>query len=151
NQGIIRPHMKPMHHNKQDGVVLIIDQEPELRSSMAAWLGREGFQIHLESNGALGLAYWRSHQPAVLICDVSLPGIDGLNILGETAACGSETQVIMLSRDEEMEDVLAALRLGAADYLIKPLKDRAVLVHAVSRAYEDHHLIRENRLYREAL
>lgn len=146
----VRP-MKPMQHNKQDGIVLIIDQEPELRGAMASWLSREGFQIHLESNGMQGLEYWRIHQPAVLICDVRLPGIDGLGILSQIAEAESETQVIMMSRIEDTETVLSALRLGAADYLTKPIQDRAVLVHAVNRAFEEYHLIRQNRLYREAL
>lgn len=143
--------MKPMQHNKQDGIVLIIDQEPDLRTAMASWLSREGYQIHLESNGVQGLEYWRTHRPAVVICDVRLPGVDGLGILREIADAESETQVIMMSRVEDMESVLAALRLGATDFLTKPVQDRAVLVHAVNRAFSEHHLIRQNRLYREAL
>ncbi|HVK98771.1 MAG TPA: response regulator, partial [Dongiaceae bacterium] len=113
--------MKPMQHNKQDGIVLIIDQEPDLRTAMASWLSREGYQIHLESNGVQGLEYWRTHRPAVVICDVRLPGVDGLGILREIADAESETQVIMMSRVEDMESVLAALRLGATDFLTKPV------------------------------
>ncbi len=143
--------MKPMHHNKQDGIVLIIDQEPELRASMAGWLSREGFQIHLESGGTQGVEYWRLQQPSVVICDLGVTGTDGLSILREITSSESETQIIMLSRVGDTEGMIAALRLGAADCLAKPLNDRAVLVHAVNRAYEEHHLIRQNRLYREAL
>lgn len=143
--------MKLMPHSKQDGVVLIIDHEPDQRAAMASWLSREGYQVHIESSGSQGIAYWRNHQPAVLICDVAVAGIDGLSVLQEVSASETETQVIMLSRAEDTDAVLAALRLGATDYLLKPVKDRAVLVHAVNRAYEEHHLILENRLYREAL
>ena len=143
--------MKLSHHSKQGGVVLIIDHEPEQRADVAAWLVREGYQVHLETSGANGLEYWRQHQPSVLICDVAVPGVDGLSILKEISASESETQVIILSRAEDHEILLAALRLGATDYLHKPIQDRAVLIHAVNRAFEEHHLIRENRLYREAL
>lgn len=143
--------MKPMQHNKQDSVVLIIDQEPDQRALVAGWLSREGYQIHIESSGEKGLSYWRDQQPAVVICDVNLPQVDGLSILAEIAQSESETQVIMLSRADDMENILASLRLGAADYQMKPIQDRAVLVHAVNRAYEEFCLIQENRLYREAL
>lgn len=143
--------MKLMPHSKQDGVVLIIDQEPEQRASIAAWLSREGFQVHIETSGLTGLEYWRQNQPAVVICDVEVPGVDGLEVLHQISGSETETQVIMLSCAEDMDDVLAALRLGAVDYLLKPVKDRAVLVHAVNRAYEDYCLIVENRLYREQL
>ena len=143
--------MKPMQHHKQDSVVLIIDHESDQRSLAAGWLSREGFQIHIESHADTGLAYWRSHQPAVVICDVHLPGAGGLAILEEITSSESETQVIMLSRADDMDSILAALRLGAADYLMKPVRDRAVLVHAVNRAHEEFSLIQENRLYREEL
>lgn len=143
--------MKPTQHNKQDGVVLVVDHEPGLREQMAAWLEHEGFQVHREVSGAAALEYWRTHPPAVLVCDAGTPGIDGLALLKEVAGSETETQVIMLSRPGEMDTVLAALRLGAADCLTKPLEDRAVLLHAVNRAFEEYHLIRENRLYREAL
>jgi phosphoserine phosphatase RsbU/P len=141
--------MKLTQHSKQDGVILIIDHEPDQRAAVAAWLCREGYQVHIESSGLSGLEYWRKEQPAVLICDLAAPGVDGLSIL--KAISGAETQVIILSRAEDMDSVLAALRLGAADYLLKPIKDRTMLLHAVNRAFEEHHLIRENRLYREAL
>ena len=131
--------------------MLIIDQEPDQRAAMAAWLGREGYQVHIETSGASGLDYWRANEPAILICDVAVPGIDGLSILQTIAASESETQTIILSRADDMENVLAALRLGAADYLLKPISDRMVLLHAVNRAFEEHQLIRENRLYREEL
>lgn len=143
--------MKLSQHCKQDGLILIIDHEPDQRAATAGWLCREGYQVHIETSGLAGMEYWRKHQPAVLICDVVAPGLDGLSILGEISAAESETQVIMLSRAEDMDSVLAALRLGAADYLLKPVNDRTMLVHAVNRAFEEHYLIRENRLYREAL
>lgn len=141
--------MKLTQHSKQDGVILIIDHEPDQRAVVAAWLVREGYQVHIETSGLAGLEYWRKEQPAVLVCDLAAPGVDGLSIL--KAIAGAETQVIILSRVEDMESVLAALRLGAADYLLKPIQDRTMLLHAVNRAFEEHHLIRENRLYREAL
>ncbi len=143
--------MKLPHHSKQGGVVLIIDHEPDQRSVVVSWLSREGYQVHIETSGASGLDYWRIHQPSVLICDIAVPGIDGLSILEEISSSESESQVIIVSRADDMESVLAALRMGAADYVLKPIQDRAVLVHAVNRAYEEHRLIQENRLYREEL
>lgn len=138
-------------YSKQDGLILIIDHEPDQLAETAGWLRREGYRVHTKRDGLAGLAYWREHAPAVLICDVAVPGCDGLAILREVAATENETQVIILSRTDETEAVLAALRLGAADYLRKPLRDEAMFLHAVNRAFEEHRLIRENRLYREAL
>lgn len=143
--------MKLTQHSKQNGAILIIDHEPDQCAKTVAWLRDEGYQVHVESDGLAGLDRWRAQPPAVLICDAAVPGCDGLSILKEIAAAESETQMIILSRADDMDAVLSALRLGAADYLHKPIKDRAMFMHAVNRAFEEHHLIRENRLYREAL
>ena len=131
--------------------VLLIDQDLSLQTDVANWLRVEGCRVHCESDGLNGLKYWQQHHPDVAICDVSSEGVNGLEVLQEIKDSSAETQVIMVSEAGEKDEVVEALRLGASDYLIKPISDSAVLTHAVRRALEEHHLIQQNRVYREQL
>ncbi len=131
--------------------VLLIDQDLSLQTDVANWLRVEGCRVHCESDGLNGLKYWQQHHPDVAICDVSSEGVNGLEVLQEIKHSSAETQVIMVSEAGEKDEVVEALRLGASDYLIKPISDSAVLTHAVRRALEEHHLIQQNRVYREQL
>lgn len=143
--------MNSFQCGQQDAVILIIDHEPGQGAAMAATLRHEGYQVQVESSGQTGLAYWQQHQPAVLICDLATPEIDGPSIIKTITAASVETQVIVLAQADQMQDVLAALRLGAVDYLFKPVQDQAMFLHAVRRASDACQLLRENRQYRETL
>jgi serine phosphatase RsbU (regulator of sigma subunit) len=80
-----------------------------------------------------------------------VPQLTGLELLAQLNEQGSETPVILLSASGSMSDAVESLRLGAADYLTKPLDDLAVLEHSVRRALQEASLLLENRLYRETL
>ncbi len=132
------------------GSVLLIDEKSS-HQHIATCLQEEGYQVHSESDPRLGLSYWRKELPELVICDLFGGCSGGLSVLQEIVESQSETQVIMISNAGEMGGVVEALRMGAADCLMEPLTDPEVLLHAVKRAYEEHLLSRENRLYREAL
>ncbi len=131
--------------------VLIIDGDATLQANIENWLRDEGYSVYCENNGPAGLSFWQENYPEVVICDTSSPGVDGLTILQEIKSSGTETQVIVISEQGEQHEVVEALRLGAADFLVKPISDAEVLVHAVNRAVEEHHLVVQNREYREQL
>jgi serine phosphatase RsbU (regulator of sigma subunit) len=90
-------------------------------------------------------------KPDLLICDLRMPQLSGLELIRQLKEQGSETPVILLSGSGSMSDAVESLRLGAADYLLKPLDDLAVLEHSVRRALQEAALRLENRLYRETL
>ena len=131
--------------------ILLIDDEDAVRDSMAAYLQESGYQILQASNGEQGLRMIDEHQPDVVLCDLKMPNVGGIELLRILADQHSTIPVIVISALGVMNDVVQALRLGASDYLIKPIADPEVLDHAISRCVEQGKLLRENQLYRQQL
>ena len=136
---------------KNKGSVLLVDQEPTVIQKVRCWLIDAGYRVEVITNSGVALDWWRDNRPEVVICDVCLDGIDGLSFLSAITSEDKETQVIMISSQGDRESIVQALRLGAADFLLKPIDDYTVLEHAVSRGVADYRLMVENRTYREQL
>lgn len=137
--------------HKPSAKLLIIDDDEVVRASLAAYLEDSGFQVLQAGNGLQGLEVFEREQPDLIICDLRMPQIDGLELIRRISALNSEIPVIVVSGAGVMSDAVEALRLGAADYLIKPLEDLAVLEHSVRRALDRFQLRLENQRYREKL
>ncbi|UVE16178.1 SpoIIE family protein phosphatase [Pseudomonas sp. LS44] len=138
-----------MHNSSAS--LLIIDDDDVVRASLAAYLEDSGFHVLQASNGLQGLQVFEREKPDIVVCDLRMPQVDGLELIRRINALEVEVPVIVVSGAGVMGDVVEALRLGAADYLIKPLEDLAVLEHSVRRALDRAHLRLENRRYREKL
>lgn len=128
--------------------LLIIDDDEVVRLSLADYLEDSGFTVLQASNGMQGLQVFEREQLDLIICDLRMPQLDGLSLLRRISEMSLDTPVIVLSGAGVMSDVVEALRLGAADYLIKPLEDLAVLEHSVIRALDRARLRLENDRYR---
>ncbi|MFZ5561088.1 MAG: SpoIIE family protein phosphatase [Pseudomonadota bacterium] len=133
------------------GHILVIDDEPIVRESLAVYLSDSGFQVDTAKNGDEGLALFRNKRPDLVICDLRMPLFDGLDVLKAMNAESPETPVIVVSGQGSMNDVVTALRNGAVDYLFKPLIELEVLEHSVRRALERGQLLKQNRQIREQL
>ncbi|MGU1046344.1 two-component system response regulator RssB [Pseudomonas aeruginosa] len=137
--------------HKVSATLLIIDDDEVVRESLAAYLEDSNFKVLQALNGLQGLQIFESEQPDLVICDLRMPQIDGLELIRRIRQTASETPIIVLSGAGVMSDAGEALRLGAADYLIKPLEDLAVLEHSVRRALDRAYLRVENQRYRDKL
>lgn len=137
--------------HKTSATLLLIDDDEVVRASIAAYLEDSGFNILLASNGLQGLEVFERERPDLVICDLRMPQVDGLELIRRINALEVSAPIIVVSGAGVMTDVVEALRLGAADYLIKPLEDLAVLEHSVRRALDRVHLRQENERYREKL
>ncbi|MET1080277.1 MAG: two-component system response regulator RssB [Pseudomonas sp.] len=137
-------------HNPS-ATLLIIDDDEVVRASLAAYLEDSGFTVLQACNGLQGLEVFEREHPDLVVCDLRMPQVDGLELIRRINALGVDTPVIVVSGAGVMSDAVEALRLGAADYLIKPLEDLAVLEHSVRRALDRAHLRLENQRYREKL
>ncbi len=131
--------------------ILVIDDDRVIRQSIAAYLEDSGFDVLLADDGATGLNAYRQENPDLVVCDLRMPGLDGISVLQEIAKDDSDTPIIVISGAGVMADVVEALRIGASDYLIKPIIDLEVLEHAISRSLESSSLKRENARYRRKL
>lgn len=137
--------------HKTSATLLIIDDDEVVRASLAAYLEDSGFNVLQANNGLQGLDVFKREEPDLVICDLRMPQVDGLELIRRINELGVETPVIVVSGAGVMTDAVEALRLGAADYLIKPLEDLAVLEHSVRRALDRAHLRQENQRYRDKL
>ncbi|MBX2807407.1 MAG: response regulator [Cellvibrionaceae bacterium] len=134
-----------------DYKILVVDDESGVRQSFVTYLQDSGFVVYDASDGAAGLALFEQFVPHLVITDLKMPGEDGLVLLKSIRRLNPDTPVIVVSGAGVMSDVVEALRLGAADYLIKPVSDMEVLVHAVHQALERGRLLLENQRYRDKL
>lgn len=134
-----------------DYQLLIIDDDDGVRQSFVAYLEDSGFQVFDAADGNQGLAVFERLTPDLVITDLRMPGIDGLSLLKTIHEMHPELPVIVVSGAGVMNDVVDALRLGATDYLIKPVVDMNVLEMAVRRSLERSHLLLENQRYRKQL
>jgi len=110
-----------------------------------------GFKVHDESEGRTGLAWFEKNRPDLVLTDLRMPDMDGLSILGAVKEIDEDVPVIVVSGMGMVNDVAEALRLGAADYLTKPITDMEVLVHSITRSLALYRLHIENRRYRSEL
>ena len=136
---------------KTSATLLIIDDDDVVRASLAAYLEDSGFSVLQASNGMQGLETFELKQPDLVICDLRMPQVGGLELIRQVTSISAQTPVIVVSGAGVMSDAVEALRLGAADYLIKPLEDLAVLEHSVRRALDRARLLLENQQYRQKL
>lgn len=131
--------------------LLVVDDDTIVRQSVVAYLEDSGFDIIEAEQGQQGLSLYNQHKPDLVLTDLKMPDMDGLQLLSEINKEPEETPVIVISGVGVMGDVVEALRLGAADYMIKPLVDMEVLVHAVNKSLERVDLRCQNEQYRDEL
>jgi DNA-binding response OmpR family regulator len=117
--------------------ILIVEDEPELVSVLKSYLEQAKFQVFTAYRGDTGLQIWEERQPDLVILDLNLPGMDGLDIARHIRR-QRHTPIIMLTARVEETDQLIGLELGADDYITKPFSPRVVVakVRAVLRRRE---------------
>lgn len=106
--------------------ILIIDDEPSIHTVVSAYLDAEGFEHLSAMDGPSGLKAARSFKPDVIILDVMLPGMDGIELLANLRR-DSDVYVIMLTARTEEVDKIVGLSVGADDYLTKPFSPRELI------------------------
>ena len=131
--------------------ILTIDDENMVREILTAYLEDSGFKVIQANDGQTGIELIRSHQPDIVLCDLRMPGMDGLQVLATVTREFPELPILVVSGMGGMSDAIQALKLGAWDYVTKPIEDMAVLEHAIDHALERARLRRENREHRERL
>ncbi len=139
-----------MDEQKPD-LVLVIDDEPSIRESFRDFLEDCGYRVIIAENGRLGLELFRQNAPDIVLVDLRMPEIGGLEVLAEIRKTSPDTPSIVVSGTGAIADAVEALHRGAWDYLLKPISDMSVLLHSVQNSLEKSRLLQENRAYREYL
>jgi DNA-binding response OmpR family regulator len=109
------------------GTVLVVDDEPVVRDVVARYLQRDGYATLEASTGEQAMQIFRATEPSLVILDVMMPGLDGLELC-RWIRSNSNTPVIFLSALGEESDRIAGLEIGAEDYLTKPFSPRELAI-----------------------
>ena len=112
---------------KLGGHILIIDDEASLRQTLARILQRAGFEVTTAANGKDGLALVHEHPFDLLYLDIRMPDMSGLELLKNIHTKFPELPVILFTAQPDLNSAVEALRRGATDYLLKPLKPQTVI------------------------
>lgn len=131
--------------------ILAIDDEILVRESLAAFLEDSGFEVIQAANGKDGLREFTEYAPDLVLLDLRMPGMDGLELLDNLSSLAPETPLVVVSGTGAIKDVIEALRRGAWDYITKPIHDLAFLECVVQKALEQARIRREKRSYHERL
>ncbi len=134
-----------------DTKILIIDDEPIMLENIAVYLEDSGFSVIKALDGKTGLEAFTSQQPDLVLLDLRMPGLDGLEVLSRLKKRSPDTPVIVVTGEGGMGDAVSSLRLGAYDFITKPILDMALLEHSAKEALEKSKLVLENRKYRKFL
>ncbi len=141
---------KCMSDNKTP-LILTIDDEKVVTQSIHNFLEDYDYAVIEAENGKIGIEYFKKEKPDLVLVDLRMPEMDGLDVLDWFMKNSPDTPVIVVSGSGIIADVVEALRLGAWDYLLKPIEDMSVLLHSVEKALERAKLIHENRAYQVQL
>ncbi|HET7456023.1 MAG TPA: HD domain-containing phosphohydrolase [Gemmatimonadaceae bacterium] len=160
---MILPLARPMtgatlHHSRLSGAAapaearrcLVVDDEPRLRQALVRLMESDGFTCLEAANGADALEMLRRMPVTLVLSDLRMPQMDGVELLREVRARYPDTAVVLITAVAEVETAVSCLAIGAMDYLTKPFHLEEVRAR-VSQALERRRLILDNRGYQEHL
>jgi two-component system NtrC family response regulator len=128
--------------------ILIVDDDASQRRLIEFWLQEEGYSTLTASDGAAGFKAFEQQNPALVITDIRMPGLSGLDLLARLKAANPDTPVILITAFGTVSDAVEAMKLGASDYVLKPLNADELKLN-VHRALERQQLLDENRQLRD--
>ncbi len=113
--------------------ILVVDDEEGARELFQTILSGEGYEVTLANDGDVALSLFKGALYDLVITDIKMPVMDGLQLLQEIRKAGSKTDVIMVTAYGEVETYLKAMSLGAAEYINKPIRIKELkrIVHKV--------------------
>lgn len=131
--------------------LLIIDDEISIRESLALLFEDEGYRVFTAKNGHVGLDLFFRENVDVVITDLRMPVMDGLEVMRTIHESNPDLPMIVISGAGRKQDIIQALQMGAKDYISKPIIDLDIIIHVVSKVFENRRLAHENKAYRERL
>lgn len=124
--------------------ILVVDDDPSIRETFEDHLAHSGYEVRCASSAEVALQYRADFHPDLIITDVRMPGMSGIELLRRLRDADEEVDVLVITAFEDMETAVAAMKAGAYDYLVKPL-DLDQIELLVARCLEDRSLRRRIR------
>jgi DNA-binding NtrC family response regulator len=129
-------------------LILIVDDDAAQRRLIDFWLREEGYSTVLAGDGKAGLKEFEEKSPHLVIADIRMPGLSGLELLGRIKGFNEDSLVILITAFGTVENAVEAMKLGASDYILKPLNADELKI-VVRRALQHQQLVEENRYLRD--
>jgi DNA-binding NtrC family response regulator len=130
--------------------ILVVDDEEIVRESLGGWLEKDGYFIGSAPEGATALEKIKAERWSILLVDLKMPGVDGLQVLEEAKKLQPDLAVVIMTAYATVDTAVAAMKLGAYDYLVKPF-DPEELSMMMQKIVSQQVLVRENAVLRQAL
>ncbi len=130
--------------------ILVVDDEEIVRESLGGWLEKDGYTVGVLPDGPSAIAKLKAERWAILIVDLKMPGMDGLQVLEEAKRLNPELAVVIMTAYATVDTAVAAMKAGAYDYLVKPF-DPEELSIMMQKIVSQQTLVRENTVLRQAL
>jgi DNA-binding NtrC family response regulator len=135
---------------KAKASILVVDDEEIVRDSLASWLEEDGYRVDTVPDGPAALAKLAQQAYAVLLVDLKMPGMDGLQVLEQARGLQPDASVIIMTAYATVDTAVQAMKQGAYDYLVKPFEPEELSL-MVGKLTKNQTLRRENVLLRKAL
>ncbi|MBI5479296.1 MAG: sigma-54-dependent Fis family transcriptional regulator [Deltaproteobacteria bacterium] len=130
--------------------ILVVDDELHMRSALADWLGDEGYDVVTAAGGEEAIRLFGERPADLLLLDLKMPGIDGIETMRRIRTIGSSVPVIIITAYATIETAVAAMKVGAADYLVKPVNPEELSV-IVRKLVTHQQVLQENIALRKQL
>nr|HDN00617.1 response regulator [Deltaproteobacteria bacterium] len=130
--------------------VLIIDDERPILEILDLSLTSEGYEVLTAENGEKALEIFEKQRPKLVLTDIKMPGIDGIEVLKRIKKVDDQVEVIVITGHGDMDTAVAALKYGASDFVTKPLKDEVLMV-SIERAWKKIAMSEQLRNYTQNL
>jgi len=135
---------------ENDATILVVDDEPELSRALSKLLGRNGYHVLTALNGEEGLALLRQQEIHLVLSDLQMPRMGGLDLLKAAQVVAPQTEFVIITGHGSIETAVDAMKSGAYDFIEKPFSTTTTL-KVVRKALEKQNLIAENRQLRRKL
>ncbi|HXX65142.1 MAG TPA: sigma-54 dependent transcriptional regulator [Bacteroidota bacterium] len=136
--------------NKSDIGILVVDDELIVRESLSKWFKEDGFRVDVAENAATALKKLQAGQWNLMLVDIKMPGMDGIELLQRVRETNKEVIVIIITAFATVDTAVKALKEGAYDYITKPI-DPDYLDHLIDKAIQQQRLTQENQKLKDTL
>lgn len=129
-------------------VILFVDDDESLREVTRYHLEQDGFEVISAENGLVAFELFTKHSPDVVVSDIAMPGMDGIELLNKLKSVSEDTMFIIITAHGSVESAVEAMQIGACDYIEKPFSSDALKL-SIRKALRVAELERENRYLRQ--
>jgi DNA-binding NtrC family response regulator len=136
--------------NKSDIGILVVDDELIVRESLSKWFREDGYRVESAENAATALKKLQAGPWNLMLVDIKMPGMDGIELLQRVKEMTKDVAVIVITAFATVDTAVKALKEGAFDYITKPI-DPDYLDHMVEKALHQQELVRENLKLKDAV